>query len=962
MEIETFGGLNTLVDPTNLPAFMSPDCQDNEFIPGRVSTRPGTFQAIFSPPSPLSVNYLKTYITETQTVIALFLDSDGVLMKSTGPGQSAVATIEDINVFANSTTLFGREFMAFGNGQFGTSIPRAFNGATGFTDRVSQDGPGAAPSVTDESGTVAIQASPTGLSTISGVTIGTISQSGNTVTFTTTTGGAIGSFSQVGDAFSIAGFSGGSAGYNGTWAISAILGPQKFQYVNIVTGLPIVSGTGTASFNLVGLNLSSNTTLQATQLITVSGATNSAYNIQYAVRQGGVATAGFTLYAPGIAGTAQSGGGTIALAGSVVAGKHMVSVLFVTRNGYLTRPAPPSFWVAGGGKRAFVTNIPIGPADVTQRIVIFSAVNADSFFFTGAGSPLFSGNMVINDNTTTTASFDFTDATLLDGVNVDDLFDLVTLGEASSVTAYTNRLFWSGELNKVQNFVNLSFLGGTTPSYGTIPLGWVANPAAFLGSVVQNATMYEVFRMTGDGVDAIVSEILQGAVADVFGATIIESNVGYSVRVRLFNSAPTHTTGTFHIHLQAASTGLNVGLNVPIASIISAGSQPQQFTGVLTAALTTIPSDLILVVYLDGTPDTGTQVDVSNIEIYPTNQPYNTTVVRASRTPDEAGLYSADSYNGVDGFLDVAPANGQSVRCSFVIRDFLYFAKERSLYVTANDPNSEPADWSIHEVSAKVGTLSPRGVGKGDEWAVIAGETGAWLFEGGPLNDQNNLSKEIQPTWDAINWNLGYLIDVKIDTKRKRIYIAVPMGATATKNNLVLTLDYTEGFGDPITNNGVGRKWSPWNISCNSMNLILQNQVQQFMFGNNSNNGAISQLDTTGTIFTDLGTKIVDYWQSGYFQSITRQNFGLATGNITGSGSLQPLLRKGNQAWLTPLRPWTLKTTGFQDLERNFPANLETPRLALRLATLGTGDHFSMQGLTLWAHESAWASTRGVNF
>lgn len=963
MDIEAFGGLNTLIDPTNLPNFMSPDCQDNEFVPGLVRTRPGLFGALLTLTG-LNVNYLKTYITNLLDVRALALGSNGALYKQIVPatGLAQFGTIEDQNVYANSVTLFGREFMAFGNGQFGTSLPRAYNDPASFFDRVSQDGPGAAPQVTDESATVGIQASPTGLSTVGPVTIGTISQSGNTVTFNTTIGGPIGTFSQVGDVLVIAGYGGAAAAYNGSQTISAILGPQIFQFVSTSTGLPTVVGAGNASFGLVTLNTSANFTLAATQLVTIAGATNVAYDLQYQVRLGGTATAGFTLYSPVIAGTAASGGGTLTLSGSVVAGKHMVSVIFVKRGGYLTRPAPPRFWVAGGGKRALASSIPIGPADVVQRILVFSAVNADSFFFSGAGSPLYSGNMVINDNTTTSAAFDFTDATLLDGVNVDDLFDLVTLGEADSVTAYTDRLFWTGELNKVQNFVNLSFAGGTVGSLFGVPPGW-SGDSTISGSVQPDTIMGNVYRIGGNGSAAIFGKITQSAYQDVFGAPILLPNVGYSVRVRLLNGNPSITgPGVFHIHLQSASASIDTGFNIALSAVVTNTAQPAQYSGVLTVGLASIPSDLMLAIYLDGTPIAGTQLNVSNIEVYPTNQPYNTTVVRVSRTPDADGLYSAESYNGVDGFLDVAPANGQASKCTFVIRDFLYIAKERSLYVTARDPNSEPAQWPVHEVSGKVGTLSPRGVGLGDEWAVIAGETGAWLFEGGQLTDANNLSKEIQPTWDAINWNLGYLVDVKIDTKRKRIYFAVPMGATATQNNVVLTLDYTEGFGDPATNGGVGRKWSPWNIPCNSMNLIQQASVQQFMFGNNVGNGKIYQLDTTGTIFTDDGEKINDYWQSGYFQSITRQNFGLATTNTTGVGSLQLLLRKGDQQWLTPLRPWTLKPTGFQDLERNFPSNLETTRMAIRLATAGVGDHFSMQGLTLWARESAWAATRGVNF
>lgn len=957
MEIEAFGGLNTLIEPSNLPPFMSPDCADVAFLPGLVQTRPGTFQAVFGAPSPTTnVNYLKTYITEDQDVLALFLISSGQLWKNIDGvvGETFIANIEDLASFGNSTTLFGREFIALGNGEFGQSLPRAYNNTN--LDRVSQEGPGAAPSVIDENPpSVTIVASAGGLIPFTR-TVSSLTQSGNTVFAHTSS--ALPTQLQVDDYVHISGA--GVGGYNGDYQVSAITGPNDFQYVVPVTGLSASSGS--AEFGIFQVNTATAHDLTAGGFATISGATNTSYNGTWTIRSVDTATQATLVGGVTQASLPASGGGTIVAAGNIVAGKHLVSVLFVTRNGYLTRPAPFGSWIAAGGKRALVGNIPIGPLDVTQRILLFTAVNAESFFFTTGTSLIPNSNMVIGDNTTQSAIVDFSDASLLSGTNVDDLFDLVTLGEANGVTSYTDRLFWTGELNKIQNFVNLSFAGGSSNNLGTVPLGWTANPTGFLGSVGGSPVMGNIYRISGDSATAVAGLITQSAYQDVFGAPILQPAIGYSVRVRLQNAAPSHTTGTFHIHLQSTSLLIDSGLDIPLASVVDDGIRPTLYTGVLTAGITQIPSDLLLKVYMDGTPVTGTHLDISNIEIFPTNQPYNTTVVRASRVPDEAGLYSAESYNGVDGFLDVAPANGQPVRCSFVLRDFLYFAKDRSLYVTADDPNSEPANWAIHEVSAKVGTLSARGVGLGDEWAVIAGETGAWLFTGGPLSDENNLSKEIQPTWDQINWNLGYLIDVKVDTKRKRIYIAVPMGATATQNNRVLTLDYTDGFGDPVANGGTGRKWAPWFISCNSMNLILQSNVQQFMFGNNSMNGAIQQIDTTGTIFTDLGQKIPDYWQSGYFQSITRQNFGIATTNTNGSGSLQISLRKGNQQWFTPLRPWNLKSQGFYDLERNFPSNLETPRLAVRFATLGTGDHFSMQGLTLWARESAYAATRGVNF
>src|SRR5579872_5639878 len=76
MKVENFSGLNTLLDPTNLPSFASPDCNDVEFFPGQVKTRPGLVTQFTEPFNP-TFNYLKTYITNAEALRMLALGSFG---------------------------------------------------------------------------------------------------------------------------------------------------------------------------------------------------------------------------------------------------------------------------------------------------------------------------------------------------------------------------------------------------------------------------------------------------------------------------------------------------------------------------------------------------------------------------------------------------------------------------------------------------------------------------------------------------------------------------------------------------------------------------------------------------------------------------------------------------------------------------------------------------------------------
>ena len=190
----------------------------------------------------------------------------------------------------------------------------------------------------------------------------------------------------------------------------------------------------------------------------------------------------------------------------------------------------------------------------------------------------------------------------------------------------------------------------------------------------------------------------------------------------------------------------------------------------------------MLRVYADGTPTSSGQFYIDAMEIFPTAQPVNPSLVRASRVEDP------ESYDGINGLLSVAENNGQAIRAAFKLRERLYFVKEQSLYVTQDDGVNEPALWSISEVSRRVGTPSVRGVSVGEDWVAIADRTGLYIFGGG---EPVKISQEIQPTWNQINWQYGHTLWVTVDGKERRIFVGVPLGGASTPNK-VLVLDYRD--------------------------------------------------------------------------------------------------------------------------------------------------------------------------
>ncbi|HKW89770.1 MAG TPA: hypothetical protein VJN21_13560 [Candidatus Acidoferrales bacterium] len=634
--------------------------------------------------------------------------------------------------------------------------------------------------------------------------------------------------------------------------------------------------------------------------------------------------------------------------GSISPGAHQVVVIFVTRQGFWTAPSPPVTWTAAGGKKANVTNIPVGPSNVVARLLAFTGVGGALFFQIPA-------TMTINDNTTTSLEVDFSDAVLLAGVNMDNLFANVELPDQLGVIPYSERLFWWGERAKMPNWRNLSFDGGWDPSGNGRPLGWqLGSPFGAGGSRESlNVIWGDAYKITADGATVERGLIQQSALTDAAGNPLLAIGTDYSVRARVCRSANL-TQGTFRINVFSPSQGaLGSGLAVTQSQ---AGVNYQEFTAELIPPQTTIPIDAVLRVYADGLPSpSGEAFFVDNIEIFPTNAANSSSVVRASRNSDP------EAYDGVQGLIEITVNNGQAIRAAFVIRNLLYFAKERSLYVTADDGTNEPAFWSIEEVSNSVGTPSAHGIGIGEDWVVIAGRSGLYYFDGGV---PQKLSQEIQPTWDAINWQYGSTIWVTVDTQHKRIYCGVPMGS-ATSPNQVLVLDYSEGFADPLVTMlyapGRARKWAPWMISAGVAAMVERpNGTAALFVGNSATNGKIYQL-AEGQ-FSDDGLAINSFYSTAFLSrtgATGRNLFGYLTAYAQGAGRLNVTAFTPGDATQSLVGALTLASPAGQDLE--LMTNVVGERVAYQFGTSAVGSWFSLTKLVPWSKPEPWAFLRGHN-
>ncbi len=712
--------------------------------------------------------------------------------------------------------------------------------------------------------------------------------------------------------------------------------------------------------------------------VTIAGVTDTSFDGAFPVATLPDSTH-FT-YALALADTTSSGG-TAAPVGSINAGVHQCSVIFVTRQGYLTRPSPPVSWTSIGGCRANVTGIPSPGSlpNIVARILAFTGAGGDNFYYTTGldGAP----QMKVFDDSASSFVVDFSDTALLSGISADSLFQLVELGECAGTIGYADRVFWWGERKKQNNWQNLTFDGGFGGLGNNVPLGWTNDATYFAGGgpdTTGKAIWGGAYSILGDGATATRGLITQSAVTDYNGAPLLQANTAYSARVRVRMTGAL-TQGTLHVHLYSVIGGISTpGVSVPAAQISS--SAWTEFIAPITPSVgfQTIPPDLLLRVYADGTPTLDDGFLVENIEIFPTAAPYNTSLVRASFAEDP------ESYDGVSGFLNVSENDGQAVRAAFLLRDNLYFVKDRSIYQTADDGVNEPASWTINEVSVTVGTPSVAGVDTGEDWVVIAGRAGLYIYSGG---EPVKISQEIQPLWDQVNWAAGQTLWVRVDTRNKRILCGVPIG-TATSPNRILVLDYRSlsdaseiaALGSVLFSTlsgklyavGRSRKWCPWNITANSCALAERSDgTAQVFLGNGlvsgTGNGKIYQLSDTQ--FSDDGAAINSYYTTYFFLSLDleqtyqvrshRKLFAYLTLYAEGAGNLNLSAFADNEAYPTALSPLPLSSPQPKDLE--LPINVLAERVAFQAGTNTPGAWFKLERFIPSLLPDPWAPVRGGN-
>lgn len=174
--------------------------------------------------------------------------------------------------------------------------------------------------------------------------------------------------------------------------------------------------------------------------------------------------------------------------------------------------------------------------------------------------------------------------------------------------------------------------------------------------------------------------------------------------------------------------------------------------------------------------------------------------------------------------IQCSEADGDRTVCVRSIRDNEVGFKENSGHaIIAND--GDASTWAVNKLWSGSGPAGAKAVDVGiedqAEFAVYAHKSGPYRYTGGsPMLIGRELGAavtlKIKGLWKQINWAVGYKIVVTIDSERRCVRFAVPMGA-ATDISHTITCDYQNGWDDPVVfvvRRGIevpniqGRKWS----------------------------------------------------------------------------------------------------------------------------------------------------------
>ncbi len=682
--------------------------------------------------------------------------------------------------------------------------------------------------------------------------------------------------------------------------------------------------------------------------------------------------------------------------GSVLAaGQRYAVVMFLTRSGYITPASPPvAFYTTGENAQLQFTGLPIGPANVIARIVAITLSNAGiggPYYYISndivvpassntLGQTLTISSTIVNDNTSdSTPLMTLDDSYLAASIDVtasgNNHLTQRELGESVKVVNFSGRAFYLGEWAKIDQFVNLTFDGGSTVGAPNLPLGWTIDAgisgilslttSPIFGQALQLTAGSSTINPTGTAL-AGISSLHQTAYQTVFNTSIIQPQISYGARITIWASSLPSVldNASFIVELYSAADGLSWQGIVDGSQLTTS---PQTFTLSLdNPRWVTVPTDLQLRFYPNNF--TGATVIVDRIELFPQNQPQYTNQLAASY---------ADDYEAIDGStgrIDISQWTADPIMNCFKFMNSLFICTWNRTFSVV-DNGQEPAFWNIRELSNNVGCCGPLADDVGEEFVLVADGNGLYLFDGG---SHISLTREIQSAWNSIYIPGLASIWIKNDIQSQRLLVGVPLptpnanwlpnapaNAAPLTPNLILMCNYKltstgaqlaeaqparpSMFTGQLLWRDEMRKWTIWQIPALCCERVFQApNVYEIWLGSPS--AAIMHLDPAAT--SDNGANINASYMSYDFSGAMdeeqkqlgaiRKQYPYASILIEGSGTwnLVGYPETPHTPYSVTLGPFTLANPALDD--KNVPMNFVGNRLFLAIQAVN-GSQFNLR-------------------
>lgn len=636
-----------------------------------------------------------------------------------------------------------------------------------------------------------------------------------------------------------------------------------------------------------------------------------------------------------------------ATGGTVVEGKHYLTLTFEDDLGYVTKAGPPYLYDSTGlgTKKIDLSSIQLGPTGTVRRRIWATAKDQGDLYSLGQQS-----GFIIDDNSTTTATIDFNDTDLVS--NGEPYAARLTLAEpriAAGLGQYGNRLALHGVYQTFDTRIIKVVTAPTTSTVGILGPTDCDFDAEMPGTVAGSPWTVVVPGGTGSGLvqgggtRSKFLKIVGESSLDPIGhyeQTFTQAASSTLQETQYFLSPGTHVG--LVVRVKASKAGMATGgirftvigvttTNSYLDIVIPAGELTTTWAtrlisgfGLLFGTDAIDPKDTQLKIIVRGSGSVvggspipaGEWVGIDFFRFVDARYPFDSDRVWFSSSIQQPG-----EFDLVASPLEIALGNGEKITGLFEQSGNYYVLKQRSWWVTS-DNAGDPSSWNLDNVSPIVGSPSFFGWDVGPDFAIVCDLSGVYKFTGGA---PEKISDEIENRWqEDLDTENAHKLWCVIDPNKKIVRIGIPVknGAGLGPCHEIFTLNYVEGWDSGVPSGGVGRKWSVDTVASTGGAIIQMDALQRRfnLFGKRSStNVVVAPNILTKPPWTDngcdvpatLGTTTDPFGGSGGATSIgwagggnTQLLFGTAVGISEGEYYVISFWAKSG----TPI-PITVKST-----------------------------------------------------